>query len=72
LVAFARRPVLVNETTAAAPGGGGARPARMLLALGWRLHAANEPTDRAMGTGAKEKAAIGRERRRASPVRALS
>ena len=34
LVAFARRPVLVNETTAAAPGGGGgARPARMLLAL---------------------------------------
>ena len=52
--------------------GGGAGGARAMAYLGWRLHAANEPTDRAMGTGAKEKAAIGRERRRASPVRALS
>ena len=32
----------------------GAGGARAMAYLGWRLHAANEPTDRAMGTGAKE------------------
>jgi len=51
----------------------GAGGARAMAYLGWRLHAANEPTDRAMGARrAKEKAIGSRERRRASSVRALS